>query len=288
MQIQELEKNKIEDNKRYTTATFINGRDKFLLISKIVETIKSILKEDSKQENPLFLKVNDSLIYNIAKKIIVEKERSLIVGIAGESASGKTTFVQSSIKSSMMRSNPQICTVVCCDDYYKDTSKELEEAGSYEALYATGFSFDTPKVFNLDIMKEHLMMLKQGMKVYTPKYDFVTCNSVSKGELKEPAYVIINEGLYVLTDEVKDIMDVKVYVFTPIDVIKKRWFDRAASRGKRGNAALMQYKDVNETAQIYIRPAMQHADIVLNGLVSCEYIEEVIDNIFKAIQSVLK
>ena len=54
---------------------------------------------------------------------------------------------------------------------------------------------------------------------------------------KKPAKVILTEGLYVLNKEVRDIMDVKVYVFTPIEVIKERWYKRAVSRGKTGEAA---------------------------------------------------
>ena len=259
----------------------------FCKISNIVEVVREILRRDKEQKQPLFLKVDDSFIFNIARKIIIQKERTLLVGIAGESASGKTTFVQRAIHSSMMQKNQQLCTVVCCDDYYKDTSKELKEAGSYENLYKSGFSFDTPEAIDLDLMKQHLLSLKSGDSIYSPMYDFVTCESKKNAVLKMPAPVILNEGLYVLTEDLKDIMDVKVYVFTPFNVLKERWYTRAESRGKTGHAADVQFEDVNKTAQIYIRPALQHADVVLNGLVSCEYIEEIIDEIFKAIQTAL-
>lgn len=49
-------------------------------------------------------------------------------------------------------------------------------------------------------------------------------------------------------------MDVKVYVFTPLEVIKDRWYRRAAERGKTGTAADLQFADVNKTAQnIFVR-----------------------------------
>ena len=52
-----------------------------------------------------------------------------------------------------------IYTVIRQDDYYKDTSRELQEAGSYEALFKTGFSFDTPDVIDLNLMKNHLVYI---------------------------------------------------------------------------------------------------------------------------------
>lgn len=276
------------DDVNIKNCSILSDSDKtFCVISNIVEVIREILRYDKEQKQPLFLKVNDGFIFNIARKFLIQKDRTLLVGITGESASGKTTFVQSAIRSNLMSKNQNICTVVCCDDYYKDTSYELEQAGSYENLYKTGFSFDTPDVINLNLMKEHLLRLKSGEEIYSPQYDFVTCKSNLDAQLKRPAPVILNEGLYVLSNDLKEIMDVKVYVFTPFNIIKDRWYKRAESRGKTGAAADVQFEDVNRTAQIYIRPALQHADVVLNGLVSCEYIEEIIDKIFKAIQVAL-
>jgi len=177
---------------------------------------------------------------------------------------------------------------MCCDDYYKDTSEELREAGSYEALYKTGFSFDTPEAVNLELMRAHLVSLKHGCGVNAPEYDFVTCESRPDRVRKNPAKAVLAEGLYVLGSELGDLFDIKVYVFTPFDKIKERWFLRAASRGKSGAAAELQFKDVNETAQVYIRPAMKNADIVINGLSSAEYIEETAVKIIDLINSIIK
>ena len=81
-------------------------------------------------------------------------------------------------------------------------------------------------------------------------------------------------------------MDVKVYVFTPLEVIKDRWYKRAAERGKTGKAADLQFADVNKTAQKYIRPAYQISDAVINGMVSQEYIQEITDKIFLALKNI--
>ena len=81
-------------------------------------------------------------------------------------------------------------------------------------------------------------------------------------------------------------MDVKVYVYTPLEVIKDRWYSRAESRGKTGAAADLQFQDVNRTAQKYIRPTYQIADAVINGMVSQEYIQEITDKIFNALENI--
>ena len=225
------------------------------------------------------MKVADDFILNIARKVVQEKKKTFLIGITGESASGKTVFVDNTIEAVVRDKKEGIYTVIRQDDYYKDTSKELQEAGSYDALFKTGFSFDTPEVINLALMREHLLGLKKGETIVSPKYDFVTCISNPQGDVKKPAKVILTEGLYVLNKEVRDIMDVKVYVYTPIEVIKERWYKRAVSRGKTGEAADLQFKDVNATAQQYIRPTYQIADCIINGMVDKDYIKVITDKI---------
>ncbi len=269
-----------------TSYDYYSSRSDMEIISNIVESLKRVLEEDKRETQPLFLKTSDNLILNIARKVVQEKKKTFLIGITGESASGKTVFVDNTIKACIKDKKEGIYTVVRCDDYYKDTSKELQEAGSYEELFKTGFSFDTPDAINLDLMKEHLMGLKKGETITSPNYNFVTCESDPNGEIKKPAKVVLTEGLYVLNEGIRDIMDVKVYVYTPLEVIKDRWYKRAALRGKTGAAADLQFKDVNRTAQQYIRPAYQIADAVINGMVSQEYIQYITDRIFKTLQDI--
>ena len=207
-----------------TNYNFYSSRLDMELITTIVDSLKEILEEDKKQEQPLFLRVADDFILNIARKVVQEKKRTFLIGITGESASGKTVFVDNTIHAVVRDKKEGIYTVIRQEDYYKDNSKELIEAGSYDALFKTGFSFDTPDAINLELMKEHLIALKNLETVTSPRYDFVTCESFSDGEEKRPAKVILTEGLYVLNEGIRDIMDVKVYVFTPLDVIKVRWY----------------------------------------------------------------
>ena len=272
-----------------TSYDFYSNRRDMEIISTIVEALNKILEEDKKEEQPLFLRISDNLIMDIARKVVQvvqDKKKTFLIGITGESASGKTVFVDNTIKACVKDKTEGIYTVIRCDDYYKDTSQELKDAGSYEELFKTGFSFDTPDAINLDLMKQHLVALKEGLTIKSPRYDFVTCESHPEGDEKTPAKVILTEGLYVLNEGIRDIMDVKVYVFTPLEVIKERWYKRAKERGKEGAAADMQFADVNKTAQQYIRPTYQIADAVINGLVSQQYIQDITDRIFKTLRDI--
>ena len=275
----------IQNSFELNNYNFYSKRYEMELITTIVESLKQIIEEDKNQTQPLFIKIADNFIMNIARKVVQEKKKTFLIGIAGESASGKTTFVDNTVKACIKDEIEGVYSVIRCDDYFKDTSRELIEAGSYENLFKTGFSFDTPDALNLDLMKEHLMDLKRGRAVISPKYDFVTCESFPEGEVKKPARIILNEGLYVLNEGLREIMDIKVYVFTPLDMLKDRWYKRAAVRGKTGLAADLQFKDVNNTAQEYIRPAMKIADVIINGMVEIDYIEVITDKIFSAIEN---
>ena len=257
-------------------------------ISQILENIRGVIAKDKKQKQPLILRINEGFIFNIARKAIMEKDSTFIMSIAGESASGKTTLVKNAAKACVKSDTNSVYTVVCCDDYYKDASKELTEAGSYEKLFESGFSFDTPDAIDLDLMKEHLMKLKAGEEIYSPLYNFVTCESKKDTVLRKPAKLVLNEGLYVLHERLRDIIDVKIYVYTPFEVIKDRWFARATSRGKTGNAAQLQFHDVNQTAFRHIRPTMDIADVVINGMTTQEYIEDFIQELIDAIVTVTR
>lgn len=270
-----------------TSYDYYSSRRDMEVISNIVDALNKILEEDKTQAQPLFLRISENLVLNIARKVVLDKKKTFLIGITGESASGKTVFVDNTIKACVKDKKEGIYTVIRCDDYYKDTSKELIEAGSYEELFKTGFSFDTPDAINLDLMKDHLVALKNGETITSPNYNFVTCVSDPNGEVKKPAKVVLTEGLYVLNEGLRDIMDVKVYVFTPLEVLKDRWYRRAALRGKTGHAADLQFQDVNKTAQQYIRPAYQISDAVINGLVSQEYIQQITDKILNTLREIV-
>lgn len=276
---------RILERERY--AESLREENQSIAVFKIIDGIKDILEEDRQQKQPLILSLNEKLLIKTVKELLTNKRQQCLIGITGESASGKTTFVNYVSKALRKKLFNESYTSLCCDDYYKDTSTELKEAGSYEELYKTGFSFDKPDAINLELMRAHLISLKNGCGVNAPEYDFVTCESIPNRAYKNPTKAILAEGLYVLGDELVDLFDIKVYVFTPFEKIKERWFARAISRGKTGSAAEVQFNDVNTTAQIYIRPTMQNADLVVNGLASAEYIEEITTKVINLVNDVI-
>ena len=114
---------------------------------------KDILEDDRQQKQPLFLSIDEKMLIKLAKDFIENKQQQCLIGITGESASGKTTLVNYVSKAVRKKLFNETYTSLCCDDYYKDTSAELREAGSYEELYKTGFSFDKPEAINLPLVK---------------------------------------------------------------------------------------------------------------------------------------
>lgn len=276
--ITDKEKELIKNNKNSNSA---------MIIFRILDGIKDILEEDRLQKQPLFLSINEKTIMRLVKEVLNNPQKHYLIGITGESASGKTTLVNYFSEALRKKLYDDTYTCISCDDYYKDTSRELEEAGSYEELYKTGFSFDRPSAIDLELMRSHLISLRNGCGVYAPEYDFVTCESIPNRTYKKPTKAILSEGLYALGDELVDLFDLKIYVYTPFEKIKERWFLRAISRGKTGAAAEHQFEDVITTAQEFIRPTMQKADIVINGLTSADYIEEISTKLINLINDII-
>ena len=100
-----------------TNYNFYSSRLDMELITNIVDTLKEILEEDKKQEQPLFLKVADDFIMNIARKVVQEKKKTFLIGITGESASGKTVFVDNTIEAVVRDKKEGIYTVIRQDDF---------------------------------------------------------------------------------------------------------------------------------------------------------------------------
>ena len=105
---------------------YSSGRD-MEMITKIVDTLKEILAFDKQQPQPLFLRTTDNFIMSIARKVVEEKKKTFLIAITGESASGKTVFVDNTTHACVKDSREGFYTVIRQDDYYKDTSKELKK-----------------------------------------------------------------------------------------------------------------------------------------------------------------
>ena len=91
--------------------------DKTGLIFKIVESLNMILREDQAQKQPLFLSINEQFLLKLVTGIVKNPQKSYVIGITGESASGKTTLVDNASKALLKDGRKDLFTTIRCDDY---------------------------------------------------------------------------------------------------------------------------------------------------------------------------
>ncbi|MDD3150057.1 MAG: hypothetical protein PHV68_04410 [Candidatus Gastranaerophilales bacterium] len=247
--------------------------------TSVLSRFKDIVENDKNHEKSLFLNIKEDFLHKITKRVALRPSKPITLGVAGLSASGKTTFVNNLV-SSLQKMQNNVVTVVTCDNYFIDTAEELKQAGSFQGLLDRGFNFDIPDALDLDLLKSHIKNLVEKREICCPKYNFITCESKQDGEIKRPAPLIIVEGLFTLNPKLRDIFDIGVYVQAPSEIIKQRWYIRAESRGKTGSAADEWFKKTMKEAQTHIKPTENSSDITVNGLVHPEYIEKVATEFF--------
>lgn len=227
-----------------------------------------IFEDELNSPKSVLLSYKPQMIRKLAKFITGEINRSASVGIAGETASGKSTITMDIIETIEMFSNVfdlgRVITRVNTDDYYYDRSEEVKKAGGM-AEFAKNYDFDVPEALELDLMCKHINQLLSGNSVMLPKYDMSgTTIRYDNYTLAKPSKIIISEGLFTLTKKIRSAFDFKIYVDVDSEIQKERFFVRANERGL-GNSAEGIYRNAAEKAKIYIRPCQREADIVLSG-----------------------
>lgn len=238
------------------------------LLNNIEARLSIIFENEVAAENGVLTDYNPQVIKKLAKFITGDIKRSASVGIAGETASGKSTItldIIDTIESFAKEYNiHQAITRVNTDDYYYDRSEEVKKAGGM-AEFARNYDFDVPEALELDLMCKHINELLQGHSVMLPKYDMSgTTIRWDNHTPASPSKIIISEGLFTLTDKIKSAFDFKIYVDIDKNIQKDRFFVRAKERGL-GESSWAIYENASNKAEIYIRPCKNHADIVLSG-----------------------
>lgn len=179
-------------------------------------------------------------------------QRPIILGIVGDSASGKTTITRGLVKIL----GPERVTHVCTDDYHKYDRKERAQIG-ITALH--------PDCNYLDVMELHLERLHYGQPILKPVYDH------SNGTLVRPEYVqprefVIVEGLLGFsTPTLRQFFDVKLFLDPPED-LRKVWKVKrdTTKRGYTAEQVLAEMEKREPDSRDYIRPQREHADIVVH------------------------
>lgn len=179
----------------------------------------------------------------------------LIIGIAGGTGSGKTTVACSVIN----RLGSDKVTFISQDNYYKDHPHlSFQERES--------LNYDHPLVFENTLLIEHLNLLKEGKTAFAPVYDFtVHARSTETVELK-PNNIVIIEGLHVLSDEqLRQLLDIKVFVDTDPDVrILRRVLRDIEERGRTIQSIHSQYMNsVKPMHEAFIEPSKKYADVII-------------------------
>ena len=258
---------KVKETKTRQKRSYVSFPDNNKL-SQIEFRLKQIFEEELKSEDSILLSYKPEVISKLARYISGHVTRPASIGIAGETASGKSTItydIIDTINSFSEENNIEnLITRVNTDDYYYDRSEMVKKAGSF-ANFAKHYDLDVPQALELELMSKHIQELLSGNSVYLPKYDMSgTAIRYDNYTLAQPSKIIISEGLFTLTEKIKDAFDFKIYVDVRHHIQKERFYIRAAERDL-GSSADTIYENASQKAEIYIRPCKEHADIVLSG-----------------------
>jgi uridine kinase len=181
--------------------------------------------------------------------------RSVIVGVAGGSGSGKTTVVRRIVES---LGNDQV-TVLEHDRYYRDRSDlRLEERAA--------LNYDHPDSLETDLMVRHIEALRRGDPVDVPVYDFARYARTTATETAHPRRAIIVEGILIFTDAaLRNLLDVKVFVDADDDIRFIRRLRRdVAERGRTMESVVEQYLNTVKPMHLdFVEPSKRYADIIV-------------------------
>ncbi len=182
--------------------------------------------------------------------------QSTIIGIAGGSGSGKSTFTNR-----IYELYKDQVTVIYHDNYYRRNDHlTLEERKT--------INYDHPDSLETDMLVEHLKALKLGQSVEGPIYDYSIHNRKDETVTLTPNRIILVEGIMVLQDkELRDLLDMKIYVDADADErILRRILRDVKERGRDLEGIIDQYlTSVKPMHYIYVEPTRSLADVVLNS-----------------------
>ncbi|MFN2340612.1 MAG: uridine kinase [Halanaerobium sp.] len=178
---------------------------------------------------------------------------ALLIGIAGGTASGKTTLAK--ILKDSFRDN---VTILKHDYYYHDRS--------YFKVADHKINFDHPDSFETDLLVKQLHKLKEGKTVERPVYSYKTNERLKETKRVEPAPIIIVEGILIFHyEELKNLFDLKIYVDTDADTRLLRRISRdIKERDRTFESVKNQYlKTVKPMHQKFVEPSKYQADIII-------------------------
>ncbi|WMZ48825.1 uridine kinase [Staphylococcus pseudintermedius] len=178
-----------------------------------------------------------------------------IIGIAGGSGSGKT-----SVTNKIMNNLEGHSVALIEQDYYYKDQSHL----TFEQRLKT--NYDHPFAFDNDLLIQNLKSLQSGQSVEVPTYDYTNHTRSDKTIAFQPKDVIIVEGIFALeNEELRNMMDVKIYVDTDADLrILRRLVRDTKERGRTMESVIDQYLTVvRPMHNQFIEPTKKFADIII-------------------------
>lgn len=179
----------------------------------------------------------------------------IIIGVAGGTGSGKTTVSRAILE----RVGRERIAYIQHDSYYR----ELNHLTIDERAH---INFDHPASLDSALLADHLRLLCDGEAVHVPIYDFTTHNRRAETELVRPQPVILVEGILIFSEaELRELMDVKIYVDSPADIRFIRRLQRDLSeRGRTLDAVVEQYLHTVRPMHLeFVEPTKRYADIII-------------------------
>lgn len=184
-----------------------------------------------------------------------EKPTPLVIGVAGGSGSGKTTVADIVLK----RVGKKNIAYLPHDAYYREF---LDLAPAQRAQV----NFDHPDSLETEMLRDHILQLRQWKSVELPVYDFTTNSRTSETIHIEPKRVIMVEGILIFADpELRKLFDVKLFVDADPDIRFIRRLTRDLNeRGRTTDMVINQYLSTVRPMHLeFVEPSKRYADVII-------------------------
>ncbi len=203
--------------------------------------------------------------------------KSLVIGIAGGSGSGKTTVAQELLQ----RVGPDKIAYLQHDSYYKDLS-------GLPPTQRTSINFDHPNSLDSDLLIEHIKGLLNNQSAEVPIYDFAIHSRTDKRFTVQPRRVIVVEGILIFTESsLRNLFDLKIFVDTDSDLRFIRRLERdITERGRTMESVIRQYlATVRPMHMEFVEPSKRYADVIIP---EGGYNTAAVDMVVARVESLLK